>query len=431
MILPDVLLIILEHLYNDERKTFSICMRVCKDWHQLARPISWKDVYLCDYNIENFANNVKSEANLDRIRSITARSIKPIYVLGRLSILSSLCQRMQHMPALVSFSCTCSFIGARCESTGAQREKLASILQSLPSTLQHLELNGYYMEHDYPLLAEDHFCLLIAKLMPQLRSLRLENMRLCSKFFEAVKSQCPSLNSISINNRFQMTRCDCGTDEATQRITFDDTIEEVLGAARALLNQGYLPSIERFVVVGCVYLDKPDVATFQNLYKADVVANTVTSYPCAQTHPGWQYTWWMRFMNHNTGAEVDLDATAAELQEFVEDSYWIQYNNGVRLPQDLQLQPHHPSQNRLAWYNNAITQAEEFRNQEGPVTKLFYWEDRVRRSLLHVQTSNGLLVPKVIRRETPVEEMYLDPNSEEGQKPKELHWIHRCFGWAQ
>lgn len=443
MILPDVLVIILQYLYNERRDTFSACLRVCKDWHELALPIAWKDIYLHDTKVQQFVDDITSKSNLAFIQSVTADIAEPVNVAQKLEMLATLGQQLQNMPKLVSFSCKISFPGSRQESwmtcaeqskfsctTDDGRRELLFVLQTLPETVQYLELSGYYLDHIYPLHAERHICTAVAQVLPQLKSLRLDDMRVCPKLFQAIQRHCHLLESITINNRFRMTRCDCEIDEEIQEKGIDDTIDDVLAAARVVVDAGYFPRLHEFVIVGFVYWGTQEVTTFQNLYKADILNKSVTSYPCAVTH-GWQYTWWMRNEDLRTGKEIDLVARAAEFQNLVEGQPWAEYEDGVRLPKALRRQPHHPLKDPLAWYAGAVVAADEFKNAEKPATKLFYWEERLHRSLLHVQTTSGLRVPKVIRRETPFEEMHLDPNSEEGQKPKELWWIHRVFGWSQ
>jgi len=445
MILPDVLVIILQYLYNERRDTFSACLRVCKDWHELALPIAWKDVYLHGLEAQQFVDNVTSKSNLELIQSVTADIFKPGNVVQKLGIIAALGQRLQDMPRLISFSCTTGFPGSRQESLVANdsdrlttpcrtddgRRELLFVLQILPKTVQHLELSGYYFDHLYSLHAQRHICTAVARVLPQLKGLRLHDMRICPQLFQAIQRRCPLLESITINNKFRLTRCDCETDERTQEKGLDDTIDDVLAAARMVVDAGYLPRLREFVIVGFVYWGAPEVTTFQNLYKADIMNKSVTSYPCAQVHGGWQYDWWMRYKDTKTDSEVDLVAKANEFENLVEGQLWIEYESGVRLPRALQLQNCHPRIGSLSWYSGALDKADGFKNAEKPATKLFYWEERVQRSLLHVRTNSGLVVPKVILRETPLEEMQLDPDSEEGQKPKELWWIHRVFGWAQ
>jgi len=442
MILPEVLVIILQHLYNERPDTFSACLRVCQDWHKLALPIAWKDIYLRDLEVQQFVDNVTSESNLEFVRSVTTDIMKPVNVARKLQMLVALSQRLQNMPRLISFSCKISFPGCRSESyipdsdrptTGADgRQELISVLQNLPKTVQYLEISDYYLDDEYPLHAERHVCTAIAQVLPQLKGLRLNDMRVCPKLFQAVQKHCPILESISINNRFRLTRCDCETMEKRQGKSLDDTIDDVLDAARSVVDAGYLPSLREFLIVGFVYYGDSSVVTFQNLYKADIINKSVTSYPCAVAS-AWQDSWWMRYKESKTSREVDLVANAFEHQDLVEGPTWVEYGNGARLPKALQLQPHYPRKDPLprAWYTGAIARADEFKNNDKPATKLFYWEERVQRPLLHVQTSDDLRVPRVILRETPLEEMHLDPNSDDGQKPKELEWIFLCFGWAQ
>lgn len=136
-------------------------------------------MYLRDDAIRAFVDNAASEPSLSCIRSVTVKSMVPQCIMTRLKTLLGLIEKTQLMSGLISFSCACSFIGYRSESSDQRRKLLALTLQSLPSTVQHLELSGYYMEHLFPLRPDDRSCLLIARILPQLRSLRLDDMRVC------------------------------------------------------------------------------------------------------------------------------------------------------------------------------------------------------------------------------------------------------------
>jgi len=126
-----------------------------------------------------------------------------------------------------------------------------------------------------------------------------------------------------------------------------------------------------------------------------------------------------------------LVALAIQLQDLVEDPPWVEYESRVRLPSNIPRQPHHARQDRFRWYAVAVAEADKFRNEDKPATKLFYWEDKLGRTLLHVETTDGLYVPKVIHRQTPSEEVHLDPAAEEGREAKELWWVDGLFGWTQ
>ena len=64
--------------------------------------------------------------------------------------------------------------------------------------------------------------------------------------------------------------------------------------------------------------------------------------------------------------------------------------------------------------------ADAVRSEPGPNARLWYWEDRLGRPLLDVRIDHATIFPPLLRRELPLEEKQLDPNSDLARKLESL-----------
>lgn len=124
---------------------------------------------------------------------------------------------------------------------------------------------------------------------------------------------------------------------------------------------------------------------------------------------------WMRYSIPSSGQEVDLldasplwDLPESQLGSLLEGPSWVQLGHGARLPYA------HRRGHEYGWpYTTPLEalmdNAVKAREQHPPGSRLWYWEDRVGRNLLHVQTYKGHDLPECPKRERPLEELDMDP----------------------
>ena len=429
--LPEVVLFILQHLYNQDRNTFLICMRVCNQWHDLALPILWKNIFLRgptrpnrdDESALHHFIKVTATADASRlpsIRSLTALTRLPNNQFRIAELFRSFCATTLSMKNLESFSLTIT-LNAHLPNHG----DVAKALQSFPTSLKCLEIIRRSKPSELELMDKHIAFQALAELLPQLKSLSLDGTRVCPGLFKAIATPCELLSHISITHKHDLSRCECEADRSTWRADpegrlNENTIEDILEAAKGVIENGYLPRVENFTIVGFVHENDRMPSTFQNLYKADIVKGTVTSYPCADDFGS--VGRWMRYLDPRTKVEVDLIAPMRSLMDLVSDTSWVGYNNNSRLPAEIKASSYLTREGDSGWYVAALAEAQRFRDANKPSSELHYWEDKTQRSLLQIHTSDELVVPRVIERERPIEEKQLDPDSEEGREPKQrLH----------
>lgn len=185
---------ITQHLFqillDTDRSRLSPCLRVCKDWNEVGTPELWKAITLYGYNdLTQFYHIVNA--------SSTGRTSKPYF-----SIVRSVNFRMAfddsgltppHPWGLSTPTCDAilrcldglQVLSLRC--LGTKRSTIFRILRALPSTLKSLEVDviGDHNDHHHSYTMDDqcsstdHFCPLLAKLIPQLTHFKICSSGLC------------------------------------------------------------------------------------------------------------------------------------------------------------------------------------------------------------------------------------------------------------
>lgn len=418
--LPEFVLLLLQYLYSSERQDFLSCMRVCKSWHDLAVPLLWTNIALTDQQspshgcLRAFVDiAVSGKGQRSQVRSLTAsRPRRNNLVIQGLREIYELIRHTSLFPNLRSFSY--HFIAS---AAILQRAQIAGAFNHSSISLKSFELSGDFTDSGFACIRKCVFYSALAQfayVLPQLHHIRLNGFRVCPGFFEAMTQTCPELLDISIVMTRDFCRCSCEVDKhafdqlGTPARLVDNTIDDILKAAKKVVDQGRLPKIKKFTIIGRLHKTIAQPSTFQNLYKADILRCMLTSYPTANGNLPDELMW-MRYKSQECSEVTDLFAAPSDLVELVEETGWVTYNNHARLHKDIHAPSYLRQQPILKWYAQAVSAGEVRRAQPA---ELFFWEDRVGRPLLHVQTSQELIVPQVIEREHPSEELFMEPGSD-------------------
>lgn len=379
-------------------------------------------------NFTAFIDRPVSQTRLDRTNSVTFY-MKQCWRKDRESeLLKSLGDRLRAMHNLSSVSLKMTFP----RRSWVEPERclaLASTIRALPASVKYLELDNCSLKICEGIEEQNHICIVLAELLHQLTSLRLVGMRICQRLFREVIDICPSLKDISINSKSQIILGNCESPPSfPSSLESEYAIDDILEAAKSLVDRTLLPSIESFVIVGVTPQSRQTQKSstkFAILHRADILRQTVTLFPYKRDYG---IMTWMRFWDLSICKEVDLFGDLWKLEDFVEDHGWIQYCNGTRLHRDskpasfltLAAFDRFASVTRATsdmFYLSAMAEADTFR-EDRPSLALYFWEERHHKQLIHVQTSNELRVPRLLERERPLEEIHLDPNSELAKIPK-------------
>lgn len=418
--LLELVLLILQNLYNDDKHAFLVCLRVCKAWHDLGVPILWQNIYL-DGPTTRTGNQSKLSLFIEpqpplelcnRVQSLTCCVTAPIYIERRFDHIVLIAQCLVHLKQLKSFS---GFLEIK--PTYIQRREFQTFIQAVPTTLRHLELrlggtgpNNSHIEDKC-----QHFKPLSA-LLPQLQSFRLEGCRTCPGVFEHMKEPCSHLTHISIEFHSDTSRCSCEMTKAQheqigfQELNNDKALEKIQLAARHVVDAGLFPSIKKFSFIGEINNIHRDRPAANILYHADILQQTVVAYPIRRALASKS---WMRYKSPANGVEEDLIASR-NLLHMIENSNWKSFKSGIRLPSTMSKPDYlHPEAKddiiRTAAGDWTIWRQMFPRRS---AFALLFWESRSGRPLLHVETTDELKVPRQLDRERPDEERSMQKDSE-------------------
>ena len=107
------------------------------------------------------------------------------------------------------------------------------------------------------------------------------------------------------------------------------------------------------------------------------------------------------------------------LRGIIEGRTWLMSSTGARLPPAMQSKREYDWMLQPSLFSMRQA-ASAFRSEPGPNARLWYWEERVGRTLLNVQIDNTTNFPSPPRRERPLEELELDPQSKIAKELEEL-----------
>lgn len=373
--LPEVVVIVLQELYKNSRNDFLVSMRVCQEWHGLAVSILWTDVFVqsppkpASYSsLAAFTMSTSVVQKLGQIRSFTWLMAARTSFKIRMDLFARLSRLLPHMTSLTSFSFT-----ARMDPDVLAISQFTNILISSPPTTRYLELVRQEDSCAVSLVDKCSVFEALGKALPQLHNLRLGGISVCSAFFKVMRIDCPHLQSIFINFQEDSSRCRCEIEEGTWnsldlegKLAFN-TNDNALADIRSAVDLGYLPKVRRLVLVGRNESLPPRLGIFPNAFVADVLKGSVQLYPSCGTY----HSHWMRYRHPDTGIEVDIYGLWTDISELLERSEWIEYENNVRLPEDVTKPSYLKPQCKFPWYQRAVIEAHELRGDRGgPASEL-------------------------------------------------------------
>ncbi|KAK5095517.1 hypothetical protein LTR70_003441 [Exophiala xenobiotica] len=180
-----------------------------------------------------------------------------------------------------------------------------------------------------------------------------------------------------------------------------------IDAINDVLHKGLMPKITCLILIGKREFPFRPVhpLAFDCMYKIDFMQNETTVYPFqwlrtqGRIGPGELNSGrWMRYIDPITGNNVDVAGDFNQSRDFgkiLEGWRWL----------------------KLSKLGDP---ARSYRARFSPGSRLWYWEDVVGRTLLSAKVIRGCVVPDFPRREQPLEELEMDPNSAKAQELRDL-----------
>lgn len=373
---PEIIRIILLHLLSTSCSSFLQALQVSRSWADLGAPFLWSNIFIYSTQMSQFNQSlVQSNRSTKHIQSLTLKLKMP--TKSKLEThLTDLSQQINRFENLTTFSLSIH------SNLYCKALPISNLLRALPTSVTALEL-GRLPPRLLCKTVSERVCHAIQQLLPQLEHLRIDRGHICSNILpdvdlslnpELTKLLLPRLKSILINdsNRPITSGHCCGLRDMRMWRT-DLCGEEIALKASNLIDAGYMPSLESFVVLTtCSYQSlspsrsltisqpppSPPATTNAHARKSsftpghsfflrkDVLENKTTLHThCAAPHA--QQKWVIRQPNpdfaDSSGAgyanDVKEDNTryfVGDLQQvktFLEgDQTWIETSAGTRFP---------------------------------------------------------------------------------------------------
>jgi len=432
---------ILQIVHNVKIGSLAMCLRVCKSWHDIGRPLLCRDIYVQLKDFEDIERAIPVYA-LDEIMSVTthlvfhwsqtdpAREFWPT--------LDALSPYLTTMPNLATLSLT--FLGCA-GSDDFSFQGLARLLHKFPTSVRNLDLR---CETGVTTITKGgHICGLLADILPQLERLHIGGTPVCPKLFNNITRKCFMLTEIVIDCTDLRSAPDCVEWRRLARHegdTADRVLMPFIDAINDVLHKNLMPKITCLILIGkreFPFLPAQPLA-FECMYKIDFLQNETTVYPCqwlrppGKNGPGASISGrWMRYIDPITGNNVDVAGDfdwSRDFGKILEGWRWCKSGHGpspswnsygARLPLSFQKHRHY------AWdgpvkLSKLEDPARSYRARFSPGSRLWYWEEVVGRTLLSAKVIRGCVLPDFPHREQPLEELEMDPTSTKAQELQDL-----------
>lgn len=415
--------------FKSRDSTFTNCLRVSRAWYGIGKTILWQDVVLVVQNVGAFLKAL-SPSNVALIQSITTQGCND-HTVGYQTAITHIKDSMFKMCKLRALSVDeeeiliDTYQGVVESPDGAY-----SWLEKIPPSVENFELRGIGVISD-SLNATDKSCTFLAKVLPQLRRLRLGGIRICPNIFHLLEA-CKILQEIIIDLGLRGSEENCTGRPYHGHQYHEHEVPAFVEAARSASERGCFPRIEHSVICGeRAADDESEAATAITdcRYTIDMLRNTTTVYPkgtfmeldsAGRFVPVYNKSW-MLYQDPSSQEEFDImdEAFGVHNSQLSEGRTWNESLNLVRLPSALTQSRHYT----WAEPENVTClkrRAERSRVAAGLRSRLWYWENRVGRKLLHVKTIPGTILPDFPQRERLREELEMDPESPLAKELAEL-----------
>ena len=219
----EVLRLVLKNVQTDARRdrsgAFLHATTTCRRWSQVCVSLLWTDINLAGIQLFRFTSCNIAQSNAQLVRSLTIKV--PVYTYTNPTssaehdepavlpcsytkqdiedALGSLAQKLGVMAYLECFSIVVPVVRNGVKLTSVDRRSLLAILQAVPSSVRHLELETNNLSHlDSDESARD-LCPVLRELMARLSNLRLRVGHLCPNLFapmpKPIRAMTPDKNS--------------------------------------------------------------------------------------------------------------------------------------------------------------------------------------------------------------------------------------------
>lgn len=431
----DLVRLILLLTYNDrDASTLTACQCVNEMWYRQGQAIRWGHVFVESKNFRIFFRTLElleytNRSPLNLITSLTLQRTNPLPEEDLpFEDLSQVGQWLPKLPRLHTISYNGFSYSTQYYTDDTFPWLSTEILLPIKSlsfcrAIENLEID--WVKVSGTTYADDaHMCLAIRQILPNLRRLRYIRQPCCYLMFEGLDTVCPKLEEIVIDLDANDLVSHCGLGESLG--SHGDRLSAMVNltaSASRVIEQGLMPNINHFVICGRSterdYTDQMynnhnrSEHTFTYSYKIDMLRRKTTVFPTfigdrldsngmnrlrLARRYGLRESW-MLFKDPKTGQTHDLIGGVGDFHALIHGRNWLQSWNKARLPA------------REAYRSTGLQWSEEpqleqlidkyklMRSRYRVQTRLWFLQERLKRTLLEVKEFEGTLYPEMPLRE--------------------------------
>lgn len=401
LISSDIIRIFFKTLLNtkaDRGRTYTGCLRVCKEWYKIGITVSLKDVVLLNrvqlISLACLRLVFHTLDYLKRTRSITVYIDFPQFgseFCGLSSDIDRLLLMATNLESLSIRQGRLSHTQSLCytQTDLAVTRCLRLLSLYIPQSMKHLDIkvHGHCLGRQ---LAENRSCAdcqALGKIVSGLKVFRFHG-EICPAFFkDSVWSSRNALTTININ---MFSTSGCNLPDCRCMVENPDAVSKFALLARRLLEKGVFPHIQSFQIIS--ELQRPmhglPPTTESGIVVRNLVQNKTVVFPCIKSSP----KSWIRYQATPGGMIIEKCESLPRLLEELEAESWSQTSHGSRLPQKDNVSDY-------IWLSKPnILQPNNESTLWNPAPALWRWEQEAGRLLLLPRFVNGVGEQEILKR---------------------------------
>lgn len=379
----ELLQLVLQKLKSEARihrdDSFVNTLTTCRLWHQIGEEVLWTDINIISSQLASFCASTSSATTFTRTLSITIfpyraeeervlhpdddwSSIESEDLRGKnndhVAESAGVCRNLQDLSLKVQVMQRLESFSIRVQNKTdwpthgfhLRSRELRTLLDALPTSVRHFELddNCCWVEPSNwgPVPEEDHLCLSLKKLLPQLHNVRLRRGRVCEAML-AQEPACAELSSCretsgGATNTFLINilgwdydsgptmRCSMSADAVQVMVKRKPSSDFLIPHLRSVVARGALSNFHLFSLI-----DVRTVWSSEGRGYPHILQRTLGLTEKSKKSPWWyshedKYPHSLRHLEAN-GSTSQIIGTIKEVVELTEDQVWVDTIEGYRL----------------------------------------------------------------------------------------------------
>ncbi|CAI6331055.1 unnamed protein product [Periconia digitata] len=345
----------------DNNQSLYAFIQVCQRWNRYGLPMFYGNIAISNETLQPFTRSFNAAAHGPSVRSLTLHIKQDLGIPPQLrasnpllfpkkadepdSIENSLPERVAEFVTLIPHFSNLSSFSLKMDlssSRSVPRATLIKLLEALPASCTHLELDTNAQDHREE--GEDaHVCDAIRDVLPRMQNARIRISAMCCKMFgtkdtaldEFTPLQLPNLKSLVLNcaiaSGLQVQSCG-GLDWTGQAKGPDAGVELAWRQVTSSLMNLVAHDTEGNLADACIYaLNATLIADVtQTTIRANLVTQETSAFPILRlSRPFQDPSYYSVRMLDGSAQVVNL---SSQIESLVEGHIWRDIRGGSRLP---------------------------------------------------------------------------------------------------